>query len=111
MERILSDDYGDASGLPTPKSLLIGYFKVNANNTNIGKLVAIDLNNSFIRLYDKVAIVVVPAKVKWSEPNNQIKEGNYMATLVAHNKKGRWQIVATHYSRFEVRETQPPRSQ
>ena len=92
--------------------MMIDYFKLNANNPDIEKLVAIEWDSSraYIRFYDNVAVMVVPAMVKWRTPNNQPGEGNYMATLVAYNQKGRWQFVSAHCSPYKLQVTQPRQS-
>ncbi len=105
LERILSDDYADVApnGFPTTKKLLIDFFKLNANNP---KLEAINLRDSYVRIYGDTAIIVVPATAKWRRANNQTEEQNYTATLVAIKKNGNWQFVAAHYSEVKVQETQ-----
>jgi Domain of unknown function (DUF4440) len=108
LDRILSDDYADVTpgGFPTPKKLYIDYFKLNAN-TPVLEAININLNLSYIRIYDDTAIMVVPATAKWRGANNQTEEQTFTATLVAIKKKGRWQFMAAHYSELiKSQETQ-----
>jgi hypothetical protein len=108
LERILSDDFSEIYDLPASKKLLIDSFKLNANNPDIRKLTAIDFDTSLdsIRLYDNVAVMIFPAKVKWSGgKKGQPGEGNFMHTLVAYKKKGQWQIVVIHYSEYKIQVT------
>lgn len=100
LERILSDDYAaiGLNGLPETRKLLIDYFKLNANNASVPKLTAIDLGESYVRIYGDTAVMVAPATAKWRGANNQTGEQIYTATLIAVRKNGNWQFVAAHYS-------------
>lgn len=109
MERILSDDYGDISttGLPTPKSLMIKFFK--GLSADAPRLEAINLDDTwtFVRVHDNAAVLVTKITLKWQGSKEELakKWGSimpmsdaYVVTLVAIRKNGSWQIVSTHES-------------
>lgn len=108
LDRIISNEaavFVEPSGLPITKEMVINIFKIDKG----AKLTAIDLAESYVRIFGDTAVLVLPVTAKWhTTKDNQDGQGLYTATIVAVKKNGNWKIMVGHYSEFQTRVSPPP---
>ncbi len=119
LERILSDDYGDISteGVLTTKAIMVRMPEEFMPNAPRLEAVNFDELFTYVRVYDKTAVLVTKINLKWQGSKEKLAKkwkstlpmsDAYVVTLVAVKKNGTWQIVSTHESEYLVKTQATP---
>jgi ketosteroid isomerase-like protein len=95
MERLLADDFMDVSpnGTMTSKSQFIAANK-NPLPANAGKLEAIDVSESKVRVYGDAAVMTARTTLRGQTANGQAYNTVNATVAVFVKNNGRWQIAA-----------------